>query len=83
MKTHYLKTLPEFFEMAINGSKTFECRYNDRDYEVGDKVVLMEWDLSIMQFTGRELFVEITYVLKDFVGMALNWVVFSIKIVED
>jgi hypothetical protein len=33
MKSHYLKTWPEFFKEIKLGSKPFEVRKNDRDFE--------------------------------------------------
>jgi DnaJ-class molecular chaperone len=44
MSTHELKTWPEFFEPLSNGNKTFELRYNDRAYSVGDELCLREFD---------------------------------------
>ena len=43
MKTHHLKCWPEFFEPICEGTKNFEIRRNDRDYEVGDLLILEEW----------------------------------------
>lgn len=40
---HALKTLPEFFVKVAAGEKTFEIRKNDRNYQVGDLLVLEEW----------------------------------------
>lgn len=43
MKTHNLKCDPEFFPAVVDGSKPFEIRENDRDYDVGDLLVLNEY----------------------------------------
>lgn len=40
---HELKTWPEFFEAMHNASKTFELRYNDRNYQSGDMLYLREF----------------------------------------
>jgi len=37
---HDLKILPEFFYDIASGKKTFEVRKNDRNYQVGDILVL-------------------------------------------
>lgn len=35
-KVHEIKTLPEFFQLQVEGLKPFEVRRNDRGYQVGD-----------------------------------------------
>lgn len=44
MKEHRLKTWPQFFEAIMNKEKTFELRRNDREYEVGDILILCEFN---------------------------------------
>lgn len=44
MKRHHLKTWPLCYAAIIEGRKTFEIRRNDRDFKVGDDLVLAEWD---------------------------------------
>lgn len=63
MDTHELKILPQYFEAAWDGRKTFELRKNDRDYKVGDYLVLREY--SDGNYTGSFLRVVITYILKN------------------
>lgn len=58
---HQLKTLPEFFSAVATGRKTFEVRINDRDYRVGDTLLLLEWTES-GGYTGRRVRREVTYV---------------------
>ena len=45
---HHLKTKPEYFQAIIEGIKPFEIRYNDRNFQKGDKVILEE-------YIGKEL----------------------------
>jgi ASC-1-like (ASCH) protein len=40
MTTHELKTDPAEFDAIADGLKTFEIRYNDRNYKVGDQLIL-------------------------------------------
>lgn len=45
MPVHYLKIYPEYFEAVISGQKTVELRReDDRQFAVGDVLVLREWD---------------------------------------
>ena len=61
--THKLKTLPEYwFEICV-GRKKFELRKNDRDFRVGDSVILQEWTLD-GGYTGDELYRQINYILR-------------------
>jgi hypothetical protein len=58
---HYLKAWPQFFEAVARGLKPFEVRKNDRDFRVGDRVVLYEWNPGAAKereaegYTGREV----------------------------
>jgi hypothetical protein len=60
---HELKTLPSFYEPILHGLKRFEIRKNDRNFEVGDFLLLKEWDGD--EYTGRELTFRVSY-LTDF-----------------
>lgn len=61
---HTLKSWPEFYTAAAVGTKTFDLRRNDRDFRVGDKVTLKEWQPSAQRYTGRELVRTIAYILR-------------------
>ncbi len=61
MVEHKLKTSPKFFQVIDNGQKTFEIRKNDRNFQVGDVVILQEFTSS-KKYTGRQLIITITYV---------------------
>lgn len=78
MKYGTLKILPEFFEEIINYRKRAELRYNDRNFRVGDKYTLREYDGT--NYTGRSVKVVITYVLTEYVGLAEGYCMFSFDI---
>lgn len=60
---HELKIMPEYFEAVASGRKTFEVRRCDRLYTDGDTLRLKEYNGHC--FTGRELSVLATYILRD------------------
>lgn len=63
-KTHKLKTVQPFYDDVIFGKKLFEVRLNDRDYHVGDYLVLQEYHGKTKRYTGRETErLLITYIL--------------------
>ncbi len=77
-KTHYIKILPEYFEKVIKGNKKAELRRNDRDYKIGDKVILKEY--SEGSYTGRYAKVKITHLIESFEGLDPDFVVFSFEL---
>ncbi|WP_435262946.1 DUF3850 domain-containing protein [Tenacibaculum sp. nBUS_03] len=62
---HQLKILPQYFDRVKRGIKTFEVRYNDKDFQSGDKVSLNEWDMRKSKCSGNQIDIKITYVFKD------------------
>ena len=54
-----LKILREYYIPVLENRKTFEIRSNDRDYQVGDTLVLRE--LVNNRYTGRALAAVVTY----------------------
>jgi ASC-1-like (ASCH) protein len=59
---HELKLETDYFGSVFAGLKTFEIRFNDRNYQVGDTLVLREWDWFSETFTGREVEKKVTYI---------------------
>lgn len=66
---HTLKCRVLFYADLVSGVKTFEIRLNDRDFKVGDILLLKEWDDTVDmepgRFTGREIQRLVTY-MTDF-----------------
>ncbi len=56
------KVWPEYFQLIIDGKKTFELRLNDFDISEGDTLVLKEWDPSTKDYTGRILEKKVGFV---------------------
>lgn len=74
MKTHHLETDPSPFAAVASGIKGFEFRRNDRGFEVGDILVLLEHipasgtpgesSFVSARYTGAKAVRGITYVLR-------------------
>lgn len=60
--THTLKTWPEPFKAVCEGYKTFEIRKDDRNFELGDSLILQEWNPDFETYTGKEIHVRITFI---------------------
>lgn len=76
---HELKIAPNYFEKVVSKEKSFEVRYNDRNFKVGDILKLMEYvDGS---YTSQSIYVKVTYILREFEGLQPNFVVLSIELI--
>lgn len=77
MKTHELKILPKYFKDVVDGYKKFELRKNDRDFQIGDSLLLKEFDGD---YTGESIQVVITYILfgGDY-GLDKDYVILGIE----
>lgn len=52
MTTHSLKTWPSYWIAVKEGRKRFEVRRHDRDFAVGDMLLLRMWDPSAKPVGG-------------------------------
>ena len=59
---HELKSWVGLFEPILLGNKTHELRVLDRDYQIGDICLLKEYEPITKTYTGRECYIEITYI---------------------
>ncbi len=64
-KRHELKTWPKYFAAIRDGTKNFEIRLNDRDFALGDIVVLKEFDPGSEAYTGQVEERQITFLLSE------------------
>lgn len=76
---HVLKTHRDAFVAVKLGIKRFEFRKDDRGYAVGDELRLREWDQDERDYTGREVTVSVSYLLRDRFGMPPGYVCMSIE----
>ena len=65
---HDLKVWPEFFAALWDNTKSFEWRKDDRDYRVGDTLILREWS-EATGYTGRGTKRTIAYILRQRFGV--------------
>lgn len=59
-RKHVLKLNSEYYDDVVSGFKKFEIRFNDRDYKVGDILVLEEYDG--IDYTGDRCKRIVTYI---------------------
>jgi ASC-1-like (ASCH) protein len=69
MKIHELKIEQKYLDLLEEG-KDFEVRYNDRDFEVGDLVILKSDNSPRMVLT-------ITHLYKDLPGLKKGYCIFK------
>ena len=78
MTEHNIKLTQPYFSDVVDGSKKFEYRFNDRDYQVGDIVKLWEWTGE--EYTGFYITVTIDYILEGGqFSIPEGYCIFSIK----
>lgn len=74
---HLLKTPTVPFWDVVSGAKTFEVRRNDRDYKVGDYLLLKEYNPETNQYSGEYIIVQVNYCIillepEGFIGIAIS-----------
>lgn len=79
MARNRLKCWPEVFQAMLDGRKTAEYRLNDRDFKVGEWLLIREWCPEDEQYTHREMTVQITHILDGGFGMPKGYVMLSFK----
>jgi len=81
MEIHELKTWPEYFDAVWTNKKNFEVRKNDRGYQIGDLLLLREYNpapgLASGEYSGREILAIVRYLCQlphqpDNVGMTID-----------
>lgn len=87
--THELKTDPEVFEASFSGKRDYEIRYNDRDFKVGDWLILKETKYSGEEmkagspliYTGRSMERKVCHILSGY-GLSDGWVILAVNTKE-
>jgi len=90
LRIHDVKSWPQYFQPVLLGKKVWEYRINDRDYHVGDLILMKEWvpeeDLSPITnrnyFTGKWVLADITSVHGGLPGMKEGYCILNIFVRE-
>ena len=75
MTVHELKTINPYFTDVWEGRKDFELRAPDRNFQVGDMLILREFDPETCEYSGRVYKKRIVYILVSHVGLTEGWVI--------
>jgi len=82
MKTHKLKTWPEYFDAVDIGSKRFEIRKDDRGFKPLDILILKEWRPETEEYSGHSIRARVDYVLRGGkFGIEKGYVAMSITVI--
>ena len=77
MIIHELKTIEPYFSDIWFGIKTFDVRYNDRNYQVGDILHLIRYKTLPKQ----SISCNITYILDNHEYVKEGYIIMRIKII--
>ncbi len=81
---HILKTWPSEFEAVKSGLKTFEWRdCSDRDFQVGDTLLLCKYDPHLTRYCEAEVKVKVTYILRGQFGIPEGYCIMGIQKMEE
>ena len=90
MRFHELKTDPSVYQASADGIKPWEIRYNDRDFQKGDLLLLRETvhsgdameDGLPLEYTGRQMIVKVDFILHGHpagYGLDEDWCIMSVS----
>lgn len=84
MIKHVKKIQSKFFWDILINNKRFEIRKNDCNYQVGDRVKLIEYNGENQVGTSNYIIVKVTYILKDIpqYGLDKDYCIFGFRICE-
>lgn len=81
MQRHILKTDPAVFKLTAADDKLYEIRFDDRDFQIGDELLLVETVYSgeqmkvgaLLEYTGMLVCMSVTHKLKNVYGLKDGW----------
>jgi len=66
---HTIKLSDKYYQRVISGQKTFEIRKNDRDYQVGDTLLMFDPDVNLDMYSdmpSNYIHAKIVYMTTEF-----------------
>lgn len=73
MTEHRVKSWTHLYQAAKSGHKKHDFRdLTERDYKVGDTLILCEYNFELGEFTGMESTYRITYITSNRTPCALS-----------
>jgi len=97
IRCHTLKSWPMYFHDVLARKKRAEIRINDRDYMVGDFLLMSEYiprgesvtrskgdvETSSGEFTGAWIKAQVTHITDFPIGLQAGYVMLSFEVIED
>ena len=80
---HQRKASRTDFQAIISGEKSFQVADKNDEYQVGDRLLLKEWDPMFEFYTGREADLDITFIETPCVGLPDSMLVMAIRMNGD
>lgn len=68
-RIHRLKTVRPYYDHVVYDRKTFEIRKNDRDFRVGDVLILDEYKPNDGGYTGSYCVRQVSYLVQGVYGL--------------
>lgn len=79
---HDLKCIDPYFDEIVEGIKTFELRRDDREYQVGDVLILRHYYPKIDRYSGRFIIARVSYILRGETWLQPGYVAMSIQALQ-
>jgi len=79
MKTHQLKTVNPYFQDVWDKRKSFEVRFNDRDFKVRERIILLEYDYKTGIYSARAIVGKIIYILNTPIYCKKGYVIIQLS----
>lgn len=82
MKIISKKLQQPYFNDVSSGLKKFELRKDDCDYQVGDILILKEWNEAI-GYTGDMIKMKISYKLEEYTGLQSGYCILGLEPISE